>query len=129
MWNMELTKTDKRLCRQLIHTGLERECKKFAEDMKKLVNPPIPSAELEAPYQEENGWSVEGPWHKKYIKIYKKIAAFDKHIARRYNDISGGRYIEAVLTLYCHDIISEEELDGFSESVKEHIKKYKLLYC
>lgn len=71
MWNINLTKADKRYCRELIHIGLERECEKFVKDMQRLANKPIPLAELNEPYREENGWSVEGPWHKRYIALYK----------------------------------------------------------
>ena len=54
-----LTKADKRSCRELIHIGLEREREKFVAEMKALASKPIPQAELNEPYKEENGWSVE----------------------------------------------------------------------
>ena len=92
MWNISLTKADKRKCRELIHVGLERECEKYVKEMQKLVNTPIPLAELNEPYREENGFSVEGPWHKRYIALYKKTASFDKHIAQRYDGMTGGHY-------------------------------------
>ena len=95
MWNISLTKADKRKCRELIHVGLERECEKYVKEMQKLVNTPIPLAELNEPYREENGFSVEGPWHKRYIALYKKTASFDKHIAQRYDGMTGGHYLDA----------------------------------
>ena len=72
MWNIQLTKADKRHCRELIHIGLERECEQYVKEMQQLANKPIPLAELNEPYREENGFSVEGPWHKRYIALYKK---------------------------------------------------------
>ena len=36
-----LTKTDKRSCRELIHVGLERECEKFVAEVKALASKPI----------------------------------------------------------------------------------------
>ena len=72
MWNIQLTKADKRCCRELIHIGLERECEQFVKDMQQLANKPIPMSELNESYREENGFSVEGPWHKRYIALYKK---------------------------------------------------------
>lgn len=42
MWNIQLTKADKRRCRELIHIGLERECEQFVKEMKELANKPIP---------------------------------------------------------------------------------------
>ena len=32
MWDIELTKADKRKCRELIHVGLERECEKYVTE-------------------------------------------------------------------------------------------------
>lgn len=125
MWNIELSKSDKRLCRELIHVSLERECRKFVEDMQKVVSKPIPLAELNAPYREENGFAVEGPWHKQYFKIFNKVRTFDKHVARRYDGISGGHYLDAVLGLYCDDIVTDDEISGFSEKIEEFLKRYK----
>lgn len=125
MWNKELTKSDKRLCRELIHVGLERECKKFVEEMQKVVSKQIPLTELNAPYREENGVAVEGPWHKQYIKIFRKVRSFDKHVARRYDGMTGGHYLDAVLALYCDDLVTNDEISGFSEKVKEFLKRYK----
>lgn len=125
MWNIKLTKTDKRLCRELIHVGLERECKEFVEGMQELVSKPIPAEELNVPYQEENGDSVEGPWHKRYIKIVNKAHAFNKHVARRYDGITGGHYLDAVQDLYCNDLVTDEEISPFSEEVENFMKRYK----
>ncbi|MCQ2256351.1 MAG: hypothetical protein MJZ29_12735 [Bacteroidaceae bacterium] len=125
MWNIELTKSDKRLCRELIHVGLERECRKFVEDVQKITSKPIPLAELNASYQEESGGAVEGPWHKQYIKIFNKVRSFDKHVARRYDGITGGHYLDAVLALYCDDLVTDDEISRFSEKVEEFLKRYK----
>ena len=128
MWNTNLTKADKRLCRELIHKGLERECEEFVKQIQKIAAKPIPLAELNEPYREENGRSVEGPWHKKYIKLYMKTVKFDKHIARRYDGLSGGHYLEGVFDLYLHDIISDEEIARFSEEPREILIRMKESY-
>jgi hypothetical protein len=125
MWNISLTKADKRKCRELIHVGLERECEKYVKEMQKLVNTPIPLAELNEPYREENGFSVEGPWHKRYIALYKKTASFDKHIAQRYDGLTGGHYLDGVLSLYCEGIISDDEIAPLSDEPREFLLKYK----
>lgn len=125
MRNIELTKSDKRLCRELIHVGLERECRKFVEDVQKMASMPIPQAELNEPYHEENGRAAEGPWHKQYIKIYNKVHTFDKHVAMRYDGITGGRYLNTVLALYCDDLVTDDEISRFSEKVKDFLKRYK----
>ncbi len=125
MWNISLTKADKCKCRELIHVGLERECEKYVKEMQKLVNTPIPLAELNEPYREENGFSVEGPWHKRYIALYKKTASFDKHIAQRYDGMTGGHYLDGVLSLYCEGIISDDEIAPLSDEPRNFLLIYK----
>ena len=125
MWNISLTKADKRKCRELIHVGLERECEKYVKEMQKLVNTPIPLAELNEPYREENGFSVEGPWHKRYIALYKKTASFDKHIAQRWDGLTGGHYLDGVLSLYCEGIISDDEIAPLSDEPRNFLLIYK----
>lgn len=125
MWNISLTKADKRKCRELIHVGLERECEKYVKEMQKLVNTPIPLAELNELYREENGFSVEGPWHKRYIALYKKTASFDKHIAQRYDGMTGGHYLDDVLSLYCEGTISDDEIAPLSDEPRNFLLIYK----
>ena len=125
MWNISLTKADKRKCRELILVGLERECEKYVKEMQKLANTPIPLAELNEPYREENGFSVEGPWHKRYIALYKKTASFDKHIAQRYDGMTGGHYLDDVLSLYCEGIISDDEIAPLSDEPRNFLLIYK----
>lgn len=112
---MELTKADKKLCRQLMHVAIERECEKFVKDIQKLASKSIPMSELNQPYQEENGHHVQGPWHKRYIDIFRKVQIFDKHIAQRYDGVSGSSYIQCILDLYCNGIITDEDIAPFSE--------------
>lgn len=124
MWNITLTKADKRKCRELIHIGLERECEQFVKEMQELANKPIPQAELNEPYCEENGWSVEGPWHKHYIALYKKTLEYDKHVADRYDGMTGGHYIDGVLGLYLDGIITDEEIAPLSDEPREFLRTY-----
>lgn len=122
---MELTKSDKKLCRQLIHIGIERECEQFVNKMQQLASKPIPARELEQPYAEENGQAVEGPWHKRYIALYRKVMNFDKHIANRYDGITGSRYLDCVLSLYCDDIITDDEIANFSDAPANYLVMFK----
>lgn len=122
---MELTKSDKKLCRKLMHIGIERECEKFVREMQKLSSRPIPLDELGAPYREENGFVVEGPWHKRYIALFRKVKNFDKHVARRYDGITGSRYLDCVLDLYYNDVITDEEIASFSDTLRDYLINYK----
>lgn len=44
---MELSQSDKRLCRELINTGLERECRRFVEQIQTIACEPIPPEQLD----------------------------------------------------------------------------------
>lgn len=69
--------------------------------------------------------SVEGPWHKRYIALYKKTREYDKHVADRYDDITGGHYIGCVLSLYLDGIITDEEIAPLSNQPREFLKEHK----
>ena len=125
MRNIQLTKADKRKCRELIHVSLERECEKYVKEMQELASKPIPLAELNEPYREENGFSVEGPWHKRYIALYKKAMEYDEHVADRYDGMSGSRYISGVLGLYVDGIITDDEIAPLSDEPREFLISYK----
>lgn len=125
MWNINLTKADKRHCRKLIHVGLERECENFVKDILELANKPIPQEELDESYKEENGKSVEGPWHKRYIAMFKKTDEYDNHVAKRYDGMTGGHYLDAVLGLYLDGILSDEDIAPLSDEVRDFISRYK----
>ena len=93
--------------------------------MQMLSNKPIPLRELNARYAEVNGFSVEGPWHKQFIRIFKLTDKFNHHVARRYDGMSGGHYLECVLGLYIEGIISEEEISTPSDEPRAFLMNYK----
>lgn len=74
----ELTKSEKRKCRELIQLGLNRECAKFVEQIRNLSQT-----------------TSEDP-HAQYIAIYRKTRTFDKHVAWRYDDMRGSKYLPTV---------------------------------
>jgi hypothetical protein len=103
----ELSKADKRICRELIHTALERECKAYVEKMARISSKQV---DHEGPYQEENGFPVEGPWHKQFIKLFKATDSFNYRLARIYDGMSGSRYLPTVRILYEDGWLTDEEV-------------------
>jgi len=53
--------------------------------------------------------------------LYKMITNFDRQIGRRFDDITGSRYVITVAMLVSDKIISPEECLPFSEDVREYI--------
>ena len=72
-----------------------------------------------------DGRSEEGPWHKRYIALYKKTASFDQHVAYRYDGMTGGHYIDGGLGLYIDNIITDEEIALLSDEPHEFLTRYK----
>lgn len=104
----ELTKADKRICRELIHIALERECKAYSDKMARIARLPVIPEEG---YREENGFSVEGPWHKRFIAYYKVTATFNRRLQQRYDGITGSRYLPTVRILHEEGWLTDEEVD------------------
>ena len=94
---IELTKSEKRVSRELIQRGLERECKLFVDEIRKLAN------------------ETREDVHAQYIDIYRKTKSFDKHVAWRYDDMRGSKYLPCVASLLGDKILEEDELVGYSE--------------
>lgn len=90
----ELTKSEKRKCRELIQLGLNRECAKFVEQIRNLSQT-----------------TSEDP-HAQYIAIYRKTRTFDKHVAWRYDDMRGSKYLPTVASLLADKVIREDESSG-----------------
>ncbi|MCL2073124.1 MAG: hypothetical protein FWH18_04330 [Marinilabiliaceae bacterium] len=72
---MELTKSQKRIARELIDIGLQRECKSFGLKIAKFTN--------------SSDWDAKP--HDIYLKLFEKVVSFDKHISRRYDFLGGSR--------------------------------------
>lgn len=103
---LELTKSQKRIARQIIETGLQRE---YEAGIKKLDN-------------------IITKWKRKetdnrdaYIKLYKSLTSHDKHIARRYNRMSGSWYLHIIAAQLADEVIAVEELNDFPEDIRQRI--------
>ena len=108
----ELSKADKRTCRELIHIALERECRAYSDKIAGIARKPVI---LEDGYREENGFSVEGPWHKRFIAYYKATEMFNRRLQQRYDGISGSRYLPTVRILHEEGWLTDEEVNRVEE--------------
>jgi hypothetical protein len=57
-----------------------------------------------------------------YHLLYQKIKNFDKHIARRYDGMTGSKYLYIIVAQLADGIISENELEDFPDAIKQKIK-------
>jgi len=110
---IELTKTQKKVARELIDLGLQRECKSFTDKITKFTN----SAE----------WKT-GDSHELYIKLYKKVTSFDEHIAKRYDGLTGSHYFMAVFGLFQDEVLTPEDIARFDMEVQNELLGLKNIF-
>lgn len=101
---MELSKADKKNARILIDKGIER-------DLEKILNK---SEALLAKWRA--GDAATGDL---YRELYKHIVASDKQIARNYDGISGSKYLFVLAIQLREGLISEDDLEPFSDQVRQ----------
>jgi len=106
---MILSKKDKKIARQIIEKGLQKEFAKGLYDFDSILH----------------DWKTGKSDHRTaYHTLYKKVRDFDKHIARRYDGLTGSRYLSVVVALIMDKIISEEETSDFSPEAQELIERW-----
>ena len=110
---IELSKSQKKVARELIQLGLHRECKSFTDKITKFTN--------------GSEWKTGDP-HELYLKLYKKVTSFDKHIAKRYNDITGSHYLMAVFGLFQDEVLTPEDIARFDKEVQNELLGLKNIF-
>jgi len=110
---LALTKTQKKVARELIDLGLQRECKSFTDKITKFTNSPE--------------WKT-GDSHEIYLKLYKEVTSFNKHIAKRYNELTGSHYLVAVFGLFYDEVLKPEDIARFDIEVQNELLRMKSIF-
>ncbi|GAA3984579.1 hypothetical protein [Mucilaginibacter dorajii] len=110
----KLSKSDKKVVRELIDKGIASEFKKGMEELDLIMQK----------------WRDEGVNDQQhYAELYGAIRDFDKYIARRYDDLRGSRYVSTLTFMIADDIVSISDLDGLSTEFRDEmasvVKKIK----
>lgn len=103
--SIELSKSQKRFARELIEKSLQIECAQFLEKIETSI---------------VNSKKSTNP-HKAYLNLYKKVKSFDKHIAKRYDDLRGSKYFVILVGLFIDEILTQEDFDCFDDELKEKL--------
>jgi hypothetical protein len=101
---IELSKSQKKIARELIRLGLQRECKSFMNKTAKFIN--------------GSKKRKENP-HEHYLDLFEKVISFDKHIAARYDGLTGSRYFETVLWLFRDGVLTEKDIERFDVELQK----------
>src|SRR4051812_2917779 len=103
----ELSKREKKIAREIIDKGVQAEFKTGLEKAKRVIT------------EWENGTTDN---REAYHKLFKTIKEHDKGIARRYDGLSGSRYLITVAAILFDEQITEEEISDFSDETKQSIR-------
>lgn len=103
---LELTKSQKKIARRIIDTGIQREYEAGIVKLDRIIS----------------RWkSKELNNHDAYMELYGSLTGHDKHIGRRYDRITGSRYLYIIATQLADKVIDVEELSDFPENIRQSI--------
>jgi hypothetical protein len=105
----ELPKSQKKIARQIIETGLQREYQSGIEKADAVI---------------EKWKSGKMDNQKAYISIYRKLISHDKHLARRYDNMSGSKYLMIISGQVADGIVSFDELSELNNEAREVVKNW-----
>ena len=100
----ELNKREKKIARQLIDKGLGIA----------YTNALEMSASLITKWQAGELTNKEA-----YLTLYRELDKHDNKIARRYNDLSGSKWLACIADLFAENIINEEDIKDFADETKK----------
>ena len=107
---MELTKADKRAAREIIDIGLQNEFKKGLMDFASIIH----------------DWEKTGSNSQEcYQSLYSKVIDFDKHIAHRYDGMSGSKYLFIVAAQLADSFVTETDVSKLSETARLAVEKIR----
>lgn len=110
----ELTKSEKKVARAAIDKGVENAFKEAMENFEAIVKE----------WRQGNFATNKEAYH----KLYKAVDKKDSAISRRYDGVSGGRYLQTVAGILQDGHITDADIEGFSEQTKEVIKIWRNIW-
>jgi hypothetical protein len=103
---IELTKSQKKKVRQLIEKGLMRDYLDGITNVRKMIDSYIAGKSDPKEY---------------YHKLYSTMASKDKDIARRYDNLTGSRYLPTLIMLLREGVLSKEDIQDLDVRLKEQL--------
>ncbi len=104
---MELSKKDKRVARAIIEKGLQVEFAQILNEAKKIL-------------EEWKSRPMEN--REAYHLLFKSIYESDKHIAQRYDGMSGSKYVFILAAQLADGVISTDDLKDLSEEAMKSVR-------
>jgi hypothetical protein len=105
---IELSKPDRRAAREIIEKGLQQEFSKG----------------LEMAYQILSDWKAGKKNNRDtYQALYGHIQDYDKHIARRYDNMKGSTYLFIIAGQIIDEAVDESEIQKLSSDAREFVNR------
>lgn len=104
-----LSKPQKKICRQLIDMALQRQCAGFIDDLSGVV----------AEVKSNDKTPLEN-----YHRLYKLMYSFDKLIAETYDDLRGSRYFITVVSIYMSGVLTDDDISVLDENLLNRVKMF-----
>jgi hypothetical protein len=102
----ELTKSEKKNARIIIDKGIQVEYEKSIVQLDEVI---------------ERWKSKKIGNTDAYMELYDKMISRDKHIGRRYGQMTGSHYLLIIVGQLRDGVISEDDLDVFPPELKERL--------
>ena len=106
----ELSKSEKKVARAAIDKGLDAEFREGMEEFEAIIKD-----------WREGKFSTN---KEAYHQLFKAVDKKDDAIGRRYNGLTGGRYLITVVDIYRDGYINVDDIQGFREETKEIINSW-----
>jgi hypothetical protein len=106
----ELTKKEKKVARDCIDKGIEAA---FREGLEK-------SEVVISDWRQGKFSSNKEAYH----KLYKTLTDKDDAIGRRYDGLTGSRWLITVAQLFFEKVITEDDIKDFSDETKDIIRSW-----
>ncbi|SFE35560.1 hypothetical protein SAMN05518672_105381 [Chitinophaga sp. CF118] len=104
--SVELSKKDKRIARDVIEKGLQKEFQQGLQQFDAILQK----------------WKNEQQDNRDiYHNLFKSVHDFDKHIARRYDNMKGSTYLLILVAQLMGNLICEEDLIELNPDVRNDI--------
>ncbi|PZR22454.1 MAG: hypothetical protein DI535_26165 [Citrobacter freundii] len=100
----ELSKREKKIARVCIDKGLDAQFRESLEKFDSVIT------------NWRNGKFEANK--EAYHELYRTVMEQNKAIARRYDDLTGSRYLNTVAEIYVDGYINDDDIKDFSEEVR-----------
>lgn len=105
---MELSKSDKKAAREIIEKGLQQEFANGLEKFQLILN----------------NWKANKiDSREAYQTLYQNVKNYDKHIARRYDNMKGSTYLFIIAGQLIDGAITADDLNALSEEAQQLVLK------